>query len=546
VNVAARHRSIIEVMRFAGSSPQKELTGGFVALMRLAALVLALAVSQTAPADDLIGAASNRQLWLILSPRGERATFELVQHPFDEAEWRYRSQHSMTQSPAAVAAWNDAVWLVMPPRSIAGRWQRDVFTARVQKNPATGLYYTTPAGRLEVAPPLEGLGRLAGIVALPNELVALLTPSPRTSTALSAAGNSDTSKALVKPMLLRLGRGQTQWTEIEVPPEFAGSRDSLLLPMGTQPGLLEPIADNPERCRLHVLHADDRWSTTAFPMNVRAVEAVAQVAGQAVVALRGRSPGRIDFTYVRPTGLVAFASASAPDGPWLACGFNDQLLVIEREQGNGEAVLSVRVIDPLTGAVNEGQHIVRQPVTAGRMWQMTLALGLALSMVVAALLLAPRQGTIELVAGSRVLPLGRRAAALAIDLALGAAPAMLLLRCAPADLVSPPLFTFELATSAPYLVMVAIASAIALTVEVLTGRSLGKAIVGGMITALDGSRAKWWQILLRGMLRLIVLLIPPLAVAALFNSHLQGLPDVAARTLVLRRDAEDDAPDAGA
>jgi len=41
---------------------------------------------------------------------------------------------------------------------------------------------------------------------------------------------------------------------------------------------------------------------------------------------------------------------------------------------------------------------------------------------------------------------------------------------------------------------------------------------------------------MRGLVRFIVLLAPPLAVFVLMNNYRQGLPDMAARTLVLTTD----------
>ena len=69
--------------------------------------------------------------------------------------------------------------------------------------------------------------------------------------------------------------------------------------------------------------------------------------------------------------------------------------------------------------------------------------------------------------------------------------------------------------------------------ELLTGKTLGKAMVGARIARLDGTSPRIEQLLLRNFLKCFVLLVPPLALFSLFNPHLQGLPDVAAGTVVV-------------
>ena len=61
------------------------------------------------------------------------------------------------RAPEAMAADGARVWIVMPAER-GGR--RDVFSLSTQRNPATGAYYSLPAGRLEIHPSLPGEGEL--------------------------------------------------------------------------------------------------------------------------------------------------------------------------------------------------------------------------------------------------------------------------------------------------------------------------------------------------------------------------------------------------
>jgi uncharacterized RDD family membrane protein YckC len=49
----------------------------------------------------------------------------------------------------------------------------------------------------------------------------------------------------------------------------------------------------------------------------------------------------------------------------------------------------------------------------------------------------------------------------------------------------------------------------------------------------NGEKARSHQILLRNALKCLILVVPPLAVFALINPHLQGLSDIAAGTVVV-------------
>ena len=77
---------------------------------------------------------------------------------------------------------------------------------------------------------------------------------------------------------------------------------------------------------------------------------------------------------------------------------------------------------------------------------------------------------------------------------------------------------------------------VATALETITARSLGKMLVGGCVTTVSGSRTAWRMILWRGAVRMVVALVPPLAVFALTNPHMRGLHDMAAKTLVLATD----------
>lgn len=500
--------------------------------MAIIAAIMVSAASSVAAGDDLRGASSGSHLWLALDPRGQSTASELAHHPADEAAWQFRTQHSMTQTPAAMAAWSDEVWLVNPPRTTASGYKREVYSAKVQLNAATGLYFITPIGRLEMEPPLEGLGRLAGFVATRKGPIALLVPSPRVGPALKSGEAPNPRSALKQPMLLRLQPGDPEWSEIPLPEGFLGTRDGRIGLAGDELVLMDASPDRPGWCQVYFQRGEG-WEPETFMLDVRDVRSLISVAGQCVAAIEDAQTKTVGLSYVRPAGPLPLTSVPTPDGTWMICGFNNQILIVDRERGEGEPLLNVTRIDPLTGSVSTILPMRRQPMTAGRLWPIALALGLSLSAVLVAVLLRPPPSESIPVAPARVLVPARRISAACIDLAVGALPAMLLLDCAPADLLAIPMLSGDFGQSGPYMGMVVIASVVATALEALFGRSVGKTLVHARVTNLLGERVSWWRIILRGVIRLLVYLIPPLGAFVLTNSHMQGLPDMAARTLVL-------------
>jgi len=128
-----------------------------------------------------------------------------------------------------------------------------------------------------------------------------------------------------------------------------------------------------------------------------------------------------------------------------------------------------------------------------------------------------------------------RVVAVSVDGAAAAAVTILVLGCRPQDLLYLPLWTPDLAKSAPFLVMLGLTVVHSTLTELGTGRTLGKAVVGGSVVAIDGSPAAARAILIRNMFKFLVLLIPVLAVVGLLNPHVQGLGDSIAGTVVVRQ-----------
>jgi uncharacterized RDD family membrane protein YckC len=92
-------------------------------------------------------------------------------------------------------------------------------------------------------------------------------------------------------------------------------------------------------------------------------------------------------------------------------------------------------------------------------------------------------------------------------------------------------FTFE--DSLPYILMALITMLHSIPSELLSYRTLGKAILGGKVVSTDGGRPSALRMLIRNAVKILIVLVPPLGLIALVNPNRQGLNDLAGRTVVV-------------
>jgi hypothetical protein len=538
--------------------------GRWLALVgcRAAMLAVVLKANQAAAAvgDELIAAGSSRHVWLILEPTQPGKPFSLVHRSADSSAWQYRVQHMTSHPPAAMAAWGDRVWLLQPPTAGAGSatmpttvpalanstrdWQREVYSAQVLLNAATGLHYLQPAGRLDPAPPLPGLGRVAGFTATANGPVALIMPSQRAGVTISAGARSIASEPFLdRPMLLRLEPGGSSWAPIDLPSGFNAAGEAMMAATGPDGRELVVLseAENVDQTNRFALRPDGEWVHSVIPIDVRRIRSLTNIAGQLVAVLK--KPGdENELLYVRQTSTLPLTALPPLRGQWALLGVDNRLALIEQAANAGSAQLSVRSIDPITGRIGKAEPLVPKPLTAGRLWQMTLMIGLALAAVLLVVIFRPAPASTILIDAKFVLPMGWRMLGGAVDFVVGAIVAALVLDVSIREILTLPMMTLDVSRCAPYLLAAAIATAFAAVCESVTGRSVGKALVGGRLASLDGSPVPVWRVLARCIVRFVVLALPLLAVFTVTNSHMQGLPDWAGRTLVLQSDWQANKP----
>lgn len=119
---------------------------------------LARTPSAHAEARPLVAASDGVHAWLVVERTRAAGTEHVLLHHAEPMGCDcVHEAFVLPERPEALAAAEDRVWMVMPAGP-AGR--RDVYSLSVQRNPATGAYFSLPPGRLEIHPSLPAGGEV--------------------------------------------------------------------------------------------------------------------------------------------------------------------------------------------------------------------------------------------------------------------------------------------------------------------------------------------------------------------------------------------------
>jgi uncharacterized RDD family membrane protein YckC len=432
---------------------------------------------------------------------------------------------SLSRWPEAVAAWGDRLCIVLAPAGGASR--REVYGLDAVFNETLDRYVYAPPDRLSIMPPIEAPGTLLGLVGAPRGPVILLEPD-------------DDREPL---RLMQLADGG--WDDIAAPDGLP--RDGLVRLVAPSRGgsgltVLAAGRGDRQRCTVHRRDAVGRWGGATIDLDLQAVTEATRV-GDAVLLVRRiaeRVRTEYELGYLGPVGMIPLTRLPTPGGTWAAVGVGDAIRVLEVPPPGpaGRArpeSLTLRRVDPVSGAISPHHRMHPPPGATAVIVHQSLMLALVITVTLLALIARPGQRP------AVVMPPGvappsplLRLIALAIDLAPGAAVAMIALRAQPADLLRMPLLATRLTDTAPYLLMVAITAAHTTVTECASGRTLGKLVIGARVLGADGEPASPVVLLWRNLVKLTELLIPPLGLLTLLSPYLQGVHDQFARTVVVR------------
>lgn len=565
-----------------------------VAVILLLLISLSARAQTQAPADEnhtgeMLAASSGDHVWWIAVDSDAESSsdtrFRLYHHALDMEGPHFRAPLTLPRKPIALAAHADRLWIVFPAEDD----RREVYSTRASKNPATGLYFYEPAGRLEIEDALPAEGTLIDIIGAPEGPIAMLTtPAPHDN----ERERDDDDEAATEnqgPTLRLLHLRNTTWQTITIPEDLARQYHlRSLLPVADSAGDFAIFAraekpphpaqeDTPPD--VSIRRREGVWKpeplTLPDDLSPQATPRLISASGQ-LFAVRTRTPGQesetagtsetsggggdqISIDLIRSQTHAPIATITLSPAGHAIVGTSKNLLIIERApeegsgQGNGETEpapapgsapdpepgsFTLRTIDPISGEVTEPIAMTDQPLGSSR-FIVPFLFGLMLMALLFAIVMRPTRGersAIHLPEGATPLDLTRRTFAFLVDFLPGGAIALMMTGQSAQALLFSPIWTASVEDSQTIFLAACIAIAHTGLMELLTGTSFGKSTVGGRVIAATGDRANGLQIGIRNMFKFITILIPPLAVIILLTPGRQQLGDVFARTVVIAFD----------
>lgn len=499
-------------------------------LMAALAVPRSFASAGNSGGDELICASTRDHLWFVMDNRHE---LTLCHHAAALNGPYFRAQSKLTTKPSALAAWGDRVWLVFPPAPGSLEPRRETFTLQVNFDEALDLYSVTPSGRLDAVASLPGLGDLAAFVGSEHGPVALLLPPQHAVATVTAGQRSQAAEpVLVHPRLLQL-RG-SKWVELALPESIGDSLGNIRLVSGADRTALVLLASSDLFSGRTIVYtrnsAEGTWSKTECAQELRDVEGLVSAGNQIIAAIHDPLNRSLMISSLRPTRMLPLARLPVPAGSFALSGLADRIQLLEKVQG---PAITISVIEPVSGAVSTRVTLIDQPI-GYRLWQMGLLVVVLGASILLVFLVRPTPaGAVSLQSGLMVAGLGMRMAALAIDLVPGVLVTIILFKFRPEDLIYPPVLTTNLMLSIPYSMVALFTAMHCAATEVASGTTLGKFLVGAKVVRMDGSRPRRLSLLIRNLVKLLVMLVPPLALIVFFNPHMQGMADLIARTVVV-------------
>lgn len=310
------------------------------------AAAASLAVASARAGDRPMPAASDgRNAWVVVERTRATGTERvLLHHSVDMGCDCVREAMSLPRAPEALAAAGSRLWMVLSPIEAGGR--RDVYSLALERNPATGAFYS---GAMLIHPSLPGEGELLGIAPLGDGLLALRAGAP-----LEVLGS--------------LG-----WSSVADAPSTAGMR---LATVAGSPALVGPDA----RVRLRM--QDGTWE--AQDLRTEGAGFLGFIDGaRRPAALVRLDRGMRAIDILRNDAALRMSVLEAPDRASAVLGLGDAFVILVP---TGEGGAAIRRIDPVGGALGPAVVLSAQRSDAS-LWACGGALGFALLGIGSGLLL---------------------------------------------------------------------------------------------------------------------------------------------------------------
>ncbi|MBT8486203.1 MAG: RDD family protein [Phycisphaerales bacterium] len=477
------------------------------ALLLFSLLLLTLTAPATA-ADRLLAVASDEHAWVVVADKA--GIMHVLHHPRAAAAPHVNDLRTLPRRPEAIAAWGQELWIVFGPADRRTDAMREVYRLEVRLNPVSGRYYGAPADRLAFAPPLPG-------------------------PVLAMCGAHDGPVALTRAAEgLRLWQlGPDGWRSIDLPPAVAARRENNW----------RIVAAGAAGRRIRLLRSQGgrQWERQSGvwldrPGPERPVRGLGRVEGRVLATLQA-GPA-IEIAYLAGDQVLPLATMPEPASAWAVVGLADGPRLIF---GPDTESLAIQRVDPVVGTPTPAADLRPTPIDAMTVMRLPVLMAIALFAVAMVAVLRPAgRAPLPLPAETALAPPVLRLAAVLIDMAPAALLVLFVTGGRPPDLLGLPLMTRTFDESVPYIATAGLTIVHAGAGELFAGRTLGKLVLGLRVIHVGGGRPPSSLIVLRNAMKLVVVLVPPLAVVALTNPNWQGLDDLVGRTLVVRKSCPTD------
>ncbi len=503
----------------------------------LTALVAAQQPARIPTTPSIEGASSGAHIWFAAPDLQKPEEIRLYHHAVSMDGPYYRTPAPLTSMPVAIAAHGDSAWLVFDPRPNDPSAGRDVYTLRAERNLASGIFFYIPDSGPKLLEALPGGGVLAGFTAGPQGPVALLVPPVWAEAGVENDPPSARVANLAAPRLLALRSGD--WVDLPPPTFEPGVRAIGLVAIGSD-GELLIVAHRRTGQRQVILceqNADESWTIIPTDIESGRIEHLSAQGMRIVLASPAPTagvdaPAILDIGFLREGSLLPLASLTVGRDGALVVGTERDIRIFRATRA---AELFLQTADPLTGRISEPVAMTGQPLsTASRVYFPLLVTVFTIALLLA-ILVRPASSRADKAAVAPAVdpaPLATRGMGLLLDLAPAAFLAMKLTGSELSDLFNFPLWAATLEESMPVIIAAALTGLHCAVGEAIWGTSIGKGLVGLRVVALDGSKPRLWQALVRNLFKIICTVMPPLAVLALLNPYRQRLGDAVARTIV--------------
>lgn len=502
-----------------------------------------LAVCGIAYADEMVSTSGADHLWFVVPTPDDEVPMILLHHA-REMEGPYLSPgRALPEAPLAMAAWDNQVWMIFPASPGSDPPRRETLSAQIYSNSSIGIYYYDPPDQFGLVDSLSGMGNLVGFVGTTDGPIALRIPTQRAGITVVRREGSTASKPVLKEPVLEQLHGQ-RWEQISLPSNFAVSSQCILAATGEGSTQLVILTQDPSSQGAAILYrrvGEDEWVENRFKINLNNLRAVTTVGSQIVLAMQESQESVLGLSYLRQDSLLRLTELPLPKGLWTLVGMSDGLRFIEQ---TNQTTRTIRQIDSIDGSVGLPQVMQSQNLLVMRAIHIPIIFGLGVTILVIVIITRGGAKTTPatLPDSLKVSSPIARLAAVVIDLLASVLVVSLVFQYPISDFTKLPVWTTDILDAIPSLLAIGLTFIHSMICESIFGRTLGKSLLGlRVVTAKEGVRASFAATLVRNLLKLIVLLIPVLALVGLGNPKVQGLSDLMARTIVCQDKPKQDA-----